>query len=1296
MNQSSSRSHAIFTILLEHTIHVITTADPNLIDSDERNQSDMSDLILPSIDQNSNKKEVRKCKFHFVDLAGSERAKRTGAQGATLKEGIEINKGLLSLGNVISALGDDQKKGKVFVPYRDSKLTRMLQDSLGGNSKTLMICCVSPASCNFNESLNALRYANRARNIKNKPIINRDPALLIIDELKHLLSIFANELIDIRKGQSVEQMLPIELLETWARSNMSNRPFSPSKTITHLINTDFSPSLDSKVSPSAFKPHNKSLESKAAIKPSNNQSISSTYQENKKFSSEISALKSQVSDGDFEINRLNTYLKSAKLQSSQLSDELIMVKSERDFFRMKWAEVCPEEAKNLSNVVDYDGNDSPTTEFNSTLKEKMKVMDIATEYLREIDSLNQKLAREKSMRSHVLEMENFNTFEGESISNVMIDNTSSIELLINQTKQQLEVEYHRLRDSGLNVNNSDEGEEMSIQSSDAMEKSLLSIDIENETKSFHRRQQLISNQVVELGNSIQLKEQLVHQLTKSQRQYSVMKTFYEQKLKALNSEMKVKQDERDRLMKELQNISTVKDEALAQKMERERRLAEQLKNKDEELKQLKKKQDELSHLSQVQSRYMQQLQQLESDIVVMKKNRVELSKQLHNERKNHTLTLNNKAKEIEKLKNDLLKNITEIKKLGRDKEIAEAKAKDAIKEGMLLRKRVVETVGRGDPEAVNTHTKSIIRDMKKISKVSNSSHVRRILSEEELKIKKWLDKKVLEMSSRDALIEILRGCYDVQFNLTTTKSTLESKIRSLDSTIDEEILQLEEQLLTVNNQLEAKNNQINKLKLDLEKSSDLSLVDKVMETLKRSTGGSVVAYNDLVRLLVDMLVMAGKTIKLKQSELDESKDQELFYKSEYETAISKLNVEKFSYDNNLTKLASDYEVKLRGIFNNISSTDIIEEIDQQSFNFSDDNYISTKPQKSIEPVRMSVLIEETDLLRAQLARASLLNTDLSIKNFELDIDKNNLLKEIDSKNIQVKFLEEDRSLFKDMVDDLKSSLSTLGKQGKSIIDTIKDRALQKGANTGNNGLFIEYTANSDDEDTESIVDKYEFITNEINRTNKISMGNNDASANLHPVPVYDRLTNPTYYTGHMKNIFDKDLEIKRKKIQQIKNQEKKLVGTTTSRRDNNNNIVHGNGISKEERCLANLDESLLNAPFLLKRSSSDENIKRYENCNGNHKRRSSIGTIDLISIERTSASSDTFSSSRYFPPNSYSSMENDELINENLIAHRQDITQRLESINSPMPNVFSRLQTKFTGVHKHRQAGDDPVLRVTN
>jgi hypothetical protein len=128
-------------------------------------------------------------KFHFVDLAGSERVskialaflywtdmevqlKRTAAQGERAKEGISINSGLLALGNVISALGDPARsKTATHVPYRDSKLTRLLQDSLGGNAHTLMIACVSPAEWNAAETVNTLKYANRARNIKNRAVV---------------------------------------------------------------------------------------------------------------------------------------------------------------------------------------------------------------------------------------------------------------------------------------------------------------------------------------------------------------------------------------------------------------------------------------------------------------------------------------------------------------------------------------------------------------------------------------------------------------------------------------------------------------------------------------------------------------------------------------------------------------------------------------------------------------------------------------------------------------------------------------------------------------------------------------------------------------------------------------------------------------------------------------------------------------------------------------------------------------------------------------------------------------------
>ncbi|CAB4054563.1 KIF4_21_27 [Lepeophtheirus salmonis] len=153
MNNVSSRSHAIFTFHIEGT---------------------------------NSENDVLVAKFHLVDLAGSERQKKTKATGERLKEGIDINKGLLALGNVIAALGEEKNSSSYkHIPYRDSKLTRLLQDSLGGNSHTLMIACSSPSDSNLDETISTLRYADRARKIKNKPIVNREGKEIEINKLKN-------------------------------------------------------------------------------------------------------------------------------------------------------------------------------------------------------------------------------------------------------------------------------------------------------------------------------------------------------------------------------------------------------------------------------------------------------------------------------------------------------------------------------------------------------------------------------------------------------------------------------------------------------------------------------------------------------------------------------------------------------------------------------------------------------------------------------------------------------------------------------------------------------------------------------------------------------------------------------------------------------------------------------------------------------------------------------------------------------------------------------------------------------
>ena len=143
MNKDSSRSHSIFTIYIE-TSETGPTGETTF----------------------------KVGKMNLVDLAGSERQSKTHATGERLKEANQINLSLSALGNVISALVDGKSK---HIPYRTSKLTRLLQDSLGGNTKTVMIAALSPADYNFDETLSTLRYASRAKNIQNKPTVNEDP-----------------------------------------------------------------------------------------------------------------------------------------------------------------------------------------------------------------------------------------------------------------------------------------------------------------------------------------------------------------------------------------------------------------------------------------------------------------------------------------------------------------------------------------------------------------------------------------------------------------------------------------------------------------------------------------------------------------------------------------------------------------------------------------------------------------------------------------------------------------------------------------------------------------------------------------------------------------------------------------------------------------------------------------------------------------------------------------------------------------------------------------------------------------
>ncbi|XP_008165467.2 kinesin-like protein KIF1B isoform X3 [Chrysemys picta bellii] len=186
MNETSSRSHAVFTIVFTQKRHDTET-----------------DLCTEKVS-----------KISLVDLAGSERADSTGAKGTRLKEGANINKSLTTLGKVISALAEvdnctnksKKKKKTDFIPYRDSVLTWLLRENLGGNSRTAMVAALSPADINYDETLSTLRYADRAKQIKCNAVINEDPNAKLVRELKEEVT----RLKDLLRAQGLGDIIDID------------------------------------------------------------------------------------------------------------------------------------------------------------------------------------------------------------------------------------------------------------------------------------------------------------------------------------------------------------------------------------------------------------------------------------------------------------------------------------------------------------------------------------------------------------------------------------------------------------------------------------------------------------------------------------------------------------------------------------------------------------------------------------------------------------------------------------------------------------------------------------------------------------------------------------------------------------------------------------------------------------------------------------------------------------------------------------------------------------------------------
>eukprot|EP01041_Mallomonas_annulata_P004997 gene4997-9998_t len=1395
MNQSSSRSHAIFTILLENRIKISLKGEnsenrnvTNLISQqseninttnlDNNNNNDNNSINNSNSNSNSNNNnntmnlkllesnDIQTCKFHFVDLAGSERAKRTGAEGARLKEGIDINKGLLVLGNVISALGDEKKKGKTHVPYRDSKLTRMLQDSLGGNSKTLMICCVSPADTNMNESLNALRYANRARNIKNKPVVNRDPTSLIISDLKTNVKMLASELLMIRRWlpPSIPNWPPcpcrtsIELLEDLAASVTSSTIIHDGSTLKHQL-----PSLESITPTLTDVVSNTSAAAAASVSGGINKSklITSTSINKSKLISNITKdeklellnLRAKLMDSDEELQRLTEELKKTRNHLSIVTEQNIIDQSERDFYRMKWMDMDPtaatmilqHEKATLTNkndeILDNDSinksNNNNDDDDKLCKNEQSVVTRAMSEYIREITRLKNELSEAK--RSAILS--NHNSKEENSLQkkfhlslrkstsdntgndngSANVDNstdetdgddfdsmaallegelTSSVAKVIARTQEQLHEEQRRLRrlekdkkngKSNNNNNNKDNNDDISDDDED--DDILHSKEVEEADREFQRRQKVMTAEVVDLNESIQVKQQLIQHLKNSHLQYEAMKSFYETKLQALSSEMQEKEDEMSKLQNELHELGNRAKTGPAAAPGTEDRLKEKLQQKEEELKALRSRQQELSHLSRVQTRHIEQISKLSNEIENMKKQKVSLARNMQTEKKSHMQALALKAREIEKLKRDLMQSTAELQKLERDREKSDLK----VKEGKIKSKYDINTkyqyptLSSENLNAIANSSSTTTSSSSSFYKTTKSSTYRttrniqrnpasstsnalsgstsityasnhasttaaisnhRLLTEDELKTKRWIEHRAVEIAVKEELAESLRKHCAEQLALTKKRDALlveKKKLLSLDGggqgsgqgqgTMSD-LWDLEDQIVVMETQLTARGSHIADMQTALGMSPDdqissnnAAMISEVLEVLQQSANTSPVAAQDLIRLLFDLLVSNRRRLEQVTETFDESYSQLKSKEEEIEDLKANLAATQRLHDRDLTKAWQEYEEKLTGLFENSnivqmiqnvvvpvtptssSSSSLIstsqsqsqskstarrtnsspnvlsmtsmdnggggrgfrhnnllldvegesEETEQQQQQVAVQSKLTTTTSATttqqpsdtvIEQFKMmlSLSTERNSVLKTQLSRETLKTQDLQERLMEMRSNHQEYKKTMNETQRTIRFLEEECRMLREMAEEFKNRLKASGGEiGQAIIRQVRAAELLRRGNMSSSADTED--DEEDEDDTQSVLGEFSSLADEIHRTGgvavssnvNVNLANSNLNLNSKKNNIFDRLTNPSNFTGTQKNLFLQDLETKRAKVLQIKKEEaetKKRVQTS--------------------------------------------------------------------------------------------------------------------------------------------------------
>ncbi|XP_069833332.1 kinesin-like protein KIF21A isoform X7 [Dendropsophus ebraccatus] len=614
MNVQSSRSHAIFTV------HLCQTRVCSKLDA----ENDLDNRITSESTQ-MNEFETLTAKFHFVDLAGSERLKRTGATGDRAKEGISINCGLLALGNVISALGDKSKK-VTHVPYRDSKLTRLLQDSLGGNSQTVMIACVSPSDRDFMETLNTLKYANRARNIKNKVMANQDRTSQQINALRNEITRLQMELMEYKTGKRIIDEEGVESINDMFHENA-------------MLQTE-----------------NNNL--RMRIKAMQETIDALRTRITQLMSDQANQVLARAGDGNEEIsNMVHNYIKEIEdLRAKLLESEAVNENLRKSLSR-------------ASTRASYFS--SP---FSASLipaeKETTEIIDMAKKDLQKLKKI------EKKKKKRLQQLQESSPEERSVVKDENADNEKSEERgLTEKESNELDIEEGH---DGSDHEEDEEEEDEDEEDADGAESSTESDSEQDEKENY---QADLANITCEIA----IKQKLIDELENSQRRLHTLKQQYEEKLMNLQHKIRDTQLERDRVLQNMGSMETCTEEKTKKiKTEYEKKLH----TMNKELQKLQAAQKEHARLLKNQSQYEKQMKKLQQEVVEMKKTKVRLMKQMKDEQEKARMVESRRTREIAQLKKDQRKRDSQLRILEAHKRQQEVILRRKNEEVTALRRQV--------------------------------------------------------------------------------------------------------------------------------------------------------------------------------------------------------------------------------------------------------------------------------------------------------------------------------------------------------------------------------------------------------------------------------------------------------------------------------------------------------------------------------------------------------------------------------------------------------------------------------